>query len=191
MTTLRRSLLAAGLALICGVTHAEPGPTPPLEIRDSTDAWTLQANFDRRRFVGLFVTQVLHGSKHELDRETEELAVDHAALRDDGRATLDFAVGRRALTQVADGVYVQRVAIDAVPLTAADSIYHAQRTLYFRVEGGRAERIGIREYSAVADSVHEEQDAAGRVILVHAGTAVIEAQERAPDSIHDAIRLPE
>ena len=191
MTTLRCSLLAAGLALVCGVTHAESAPTPPVEIRDSTDAWKLQVNFDRQRFLGVFVTQVMHGSQHELARQTEELAVDHAVLRDEGRATLDIAVGLRALGQAPDGVYVQRVAVDAVPLTAADSIYHAQRTLYFRVEGGRAERIGIREYSAVADPVHQEQDASGRVILVHAGTAVVDTQERAPDFIRNAVRLPE
>ena len=191
MKPLACSLLAAALALTCRASHAEVGPTPPVEIRDSTDAWKLSVSFDRQRFMGLFATQEVLGSTHEPDRESEELAIDRAAPREAGRATLELAIWGRALVAVPDGVYAQRVTIDAVPYAPADSVYRAQRTLYFRVEGGRAERIGIREYSAVADPVHQEHDASGREIPVHAGTAILEAQEPAPDSLHYDIQLPE
>jgi hypothetical protein len=191
MKSLACSLLAAALALVCSASQAESGPTPPVEILDSADAWTLQLSFDRRRFLSLFVTQEMLDSTHEPGREREELAIDRAPSRDAGRATLELAIGRRSLAAAPDGVHAQRVVIDAVPYAATDSVYHAQRTLYFRVSGGRAERIGLDEYSAVADPVHLEHDASGHEIPVHAGTAVLESQERAPDSIHYDIRLPE
>src|SRR5678815_5128073 len=69
MKPLACSLLAAALALTCRASHAEVGPTPPVEIRDSTDAWKLSVSFDRQRFMGLFATQEVLGSTHEPDRE--------------------------------------------------------------------------------------------------------------------------
>ena len=189
MKTLARSMFAASLALIWGATHAESAPTPPVEIRDSADPWALAVNLDHERYVALYASQAPVQSSNA--PALEELSIDSAALRADGRAMVRLSLDRRALEQAADGVYVQRVSIDAVPATPDDAVYRAQRVLYFRVSGGTIERIGMREYSLVADPVHYEHDASGREVAVHAGTAVLHPQDRAAEPARKAVQLPD
>jgi hypothetical protein len=191
MQALACSVLAAGLALAWSASRAESGPKPPVEIRDSTDPWVLDVDLDRARYLRLYVTQADRGSSDESGGEIRELAPERAVPHDEGRATLELAIERRTLAPAADGVYAQRISIDAVPISAGDSVYHTARTLYFRVTGGTIERIGMREYSAVVDPVHVGHDAAGREIVVHAGGALLDGPGRTPGSVHEAVRLDE
>jgi hypothetical protein len=98
--------------------------------------------------------------------------MDRAVVADDGRARLDLALDRAGLTHVPDGVYVQHVDVDAIPLAATDRIYRTQRNVYFRVAAGTVERIGMREYSDAAEPIHLERDSSGRTQRANDGGAV-------------------
>lgn len=115
----------------------------------------------------------------ELGRDREQLSFERAVPGAEGRTTLALPIERGALEEVPDGVYVQRIVVDAIPRAASERIYRSQRALYYRVSGGAIERIGMREYSDIAEPTHLERDALGREQRVNAGAAVLDAQGRA------------
>jgi hypothetical protein len=172
MNALCRSLLAAALALAAAVSRAESDTSEPLALLDSTDPGSLAIDVQANHYWRLLITRSLRDPTHELSRERVELPMDRAVPAGDGRVQLDFALDRDELAHVPDGVYVQRIAVDAIPLAATDRIYRTQRSVYFRVTAGAVERIGMREYSEAAEPTHLERDASGRMQRVNAGGAV-------------------
>ena len=166
-----RLLLAATLTLAAAVTRAESDTSEPVALLDSADPWSLAIDAQADHYWKLLITRSLRDPTHELSRERVELPMDRAVVAGDGRARLDLALDRDGLTHVPDGVYVQHLFIDAVPLAATDRIYRTQRNVYFRVTSGTVERIGMREYSDVAEPIHLERDASGRTRRANDGSA--------------------
>jgi hypothetical protein len=164
------SVVAAGLCALSPVARASSGLVPPVEIRDTADPWQLQVVADAARSGRLVATRVLRDTTRVLGRETVPLPEPDAAPGPAARVRRTLAVERGELERLGDGLYTVRLVVDASAPTSVDAAYRAQRTLYFRVQGGAVERIDIRAYSQAADPTHLEPDAAGRPVPVHAGT---------------------